>query len=143
MKQLLRASYIAWRFYLLLSLILLIVLALVLRAVDLTVLKKHFLQMQGDARVLRTITTPAFRGMMTDRNGYPLAISTSVYSVWMNPSEFLKDSKSIKALSVALRLKPTTIDILLKHSQNRHQQFVYLKRDVPPDIANKIKLLAI
>ncbi|MCE3238938.1 MAG: ftsI [Gammaproteobacteria bacterium] len=99
--------------------------------------------MQGDARVLRTITTPAFRGMMTDRNGYPLAISTSVYSVWMNPSEFLKDSKSIKALSVALRLKPTTIDILLKHSQNRHQQFVYLKRDVPPDIANKIKLLAI
>jgi cell division protein FtsI (penicillin-binding protein 3) len=142
-KQLLRASYIAWRFYLLLSLILLIVLALVLRAVDLTVLKKHFLQMQGDARVLRTITTPAFRGMMTDRNGYPLAISTSVYSVWMNPSEFLKDSKSIKALSVALRLKPTTIDILLKHSQNRHQQFVYLKRDVPPDIANKIKLLAI
>jgi cell division protein FtsI (penicillin-binding protein 3) len=142
-KQLLRASYIAWRFYLLLSLIFLIVLGLMIRAVDLTVLKKHFLQMQGDARVLRTITTPAFRGMMTDRNGYPLAISTSVYSVWMNPSEFLKDSKSIKVLSAALHLKPTAIDILLKRSQNRHQQFAYLKRDVSPDVANKIKLLAI
>ena len=143
MKQPLRASYIAWRFYLLISLITLIVLGLVLRALDLTVIKKHFLQIQGDARALRTVTTPAFRGMITDRNGYPLAISTSVYSVWINPAEFLADSRLIKRLAITLNLKPSVIAILVKHYQDSDQQFVYLKRDISPDVANKIKLLAI
>ena len=59
------------------------------RAVDLQVLDKQFLQTQGDARHLRVVEIPAHRGAITDRNGEPLAISSPVDSVWVNPKEFL------------------------------------------------------
>lgn len=143
MKQKLHASYIAWRFYLLISLILLIVLGLTLRMLDLSVLKRHFLQSQGDARVLRTIMTPAFRGMITDRNGYPLAISTSVFSIWMNPEEFSPIPQQIKSLSQTLAIKLSDIRLLLKRYKDNSREFVYLKREVSPDIADKIRALAI
>lgn len=143
MKQKLHAGYIAWRFYLLVSLILLMVLGLILRMLDLSVLKQHFLQSQGDARVLRTIMTPAFRGMITDRNGYPLAISTSVFSIWMNPEEFSPAPREIKSLSQILAVNSSEIRSLLKRYENSNHEFVYIKRDVSPDIADKIKSLAI
>ena len=56
-------------------------LLLVWRAVDLQVINKDFLQGQGDARYLREVADPAHRGMITDRYGEPLAISTPVDSV--------------------------------------------------------------
>lgn len=143
MKQSSHASYIAWRFYLLVSLMVLIVLGLIVRMLDLTVLKQHFLQTQGDARVLRTIMTPAFRGMITDRDGYPLAISTSVFSIWMNPEEFSPTSLQMKSLSKALALKSSTLQSLIKRYENSDNEFVYLKRDVSPDVANKIKSFGI
>lgn len=143
MKQANHASYIAWRFYLLICLLILIVLGLIARMLDLSVFKQHFLQSQGDARVLRTITTPAFRGMITDREGYPLAISTSVYSIWMNPEEFAPSPVEIKSLSHVLALKSSTMQSLLKRYEDSDHEFVYLKRDVSPDVANKIKSLAI
>ena len=60
---------------------------LLARAVDLQVLRTGFLQGHGDARALRVVTVPAHRGVITDRNGEPLAISTPVDSVWVNPRE--------------------------------------------------------
>ena len=57
------------------------------RAVYLHVFDKDFLRKQGDARVLRTETINAHRGMITDRNGVPLAISTPVMWLWVNPKE--------------------------------------------------------
>jgi len=142
-KQQPHASYIAWRFYLLIGLIFVIVLGLILRMLDLSVLKRHFLQSQGNARVLRTVMTPAFRGMITDRNGYPLAISTSVFSIWINPEEFAPTLEQIKTLGQILTIKPMDIRLLLKRYVNSHHQFVYLKRDMPPTIADQIKSLAI
>ncbi len=143
MKQSPQASYIAWRFYLLMGIMVLIILGLIVRMLDLSVLKQHFLKSQGDARVLRTIMTPAFRGMITDRDGYPLAISTSVFSIWMNPEEFSPTGTQIKSLSQALAIKTSTMQSLLKRYENSNHEFVYLKRDVSPDIANKIKSLGI
>src|SRR5476651_1437174 len=130
MKQTTHASYIAWRFYLLICLMLLIVLGLIVRMLDLSVLKQRFLQSQGDARVLRTITTPAFRGMITDRDGYPLAISTSVFSIWMNPAEFSPTAQQVKSLSQTLAIKPSDIRSLLKRYADSDHEFAYLKRDV-------------
>ena len=55
------------------------------RAMDLQLTNREFLQDHGDARYLRTVATAAHRGMITDRNGEPLAISTPVNSVWGQP----------------------------------------------------------
>ena len=65
-------------------------LVLVWRAVDLQVVRKDFLQGQGDARYLRVVSEPAHRGMITDRHGEPLAISTPVDSVWANPPALIQ-----------------------------------------------------
>jgi cell division protein FtsI (penicillin-binding protein 3) len=135
--------FIAWRFYLLISLILLIVLGLIVRVFDLAVIRQHFLQREGDVRALRTTTLPAFRGMITDRNGYPLAISTCVYSIWMNPTEFSGKAQDIKLLNQLLAIKPAVIAALLQHSKKRRHMFVYLKRNVSPNIASKVKALLI
>ena len=58
---------------------------LVARAVYLQVLDKDFLNQQADTRHLRTERISAHRGTITDRNGEPLAISTPVDSIWVNP----------------------------------------------------------
>jgi len=135
-------SYIRWRFYLLSLLILLIVAGLVLRLIDLAVVQRHFLRVQGDARALRVVSEPAFRGMMTDRNGYPLAISTSVFSVWINPKEFSADATSIRALSKILSLQFGNTQKLILQSKTKQREFVYLKRNLSPEIAQSIKALA-
>src|SRR5690606_22313395 len=46
-----------------------------------------FLKSEGKARAVRTIQVNAFRGLITDRNGEPLAVSTPVQSIWVNPKE--------------------------------------------------------
>ena len=53
-------------------------------------LHKDILQGKGDARHLREVSIPAHRGMITDLNGEPLAISTPVDSIWAYPREFLE-----------------------------------------------------
>jgi len=71
-----------------------VVCALIWRVLDLQVFNKDFLKGQGNARVLRQLEVTAHRGMITDRNGYPLAISTPVSSIWINPKEFGLGSKA-------------------------------------------------
>jgi len=138
-----KTAFIAWRFYLLIIFILLIVLTLLLRLIDLTVIKRDFLLEKGNARALRIVTIPAFRGMISDRDGYPLAISTSVYSIWINPKEFSMTSKNILALSQILKMKKSDIQLPLEHYKNKNREFIYIKRDLSPEVAAKIKALAI
>ncbi|MDH3886773.1 MAG: hypothetical protein OET63_21320, partial [Desulfobacterales bacterium] len=80
--------------------------ALMLRAVYLQVLDKEFLNQQADARHLHTEKISAHRGMITDRNGEPLAVSTPVDSVWANPQEFAPAIDSLPTLAAALNLDP-------------------------------------
>lgn len=135
------AAFIGWRFYFLLSFITLIVLCLVVRLFYLSVFNRHFLQQQGDARALRILYTPSFRGMIKDRTGYPLAISTEVYSVWMNPQEISLSSSSIKSLTDILKIKKSDLQKTLQKYQNH--EFAYLKREVSPQVAKEIKALKI
>lgn len=135
-----KIQFIPWRFYLISLVILLVVLGLIARMIDLTVIQRPFLRSQGNARALRVINEPAFRGMITDRNGYPLAISTSVFSIWVNPKEFSAQPGDLRKLSKMLAI-PTQKIVQL--SQNKHKEFVYIKRTVSPDIANQIKKLKI
>jgi cell division protein FtsI (penicillin-binding protein 3) len=136
-------SYIAWRFYFVLALIAIAVLGLIWRVYDLAILKQHFLRSQGDQRMLRMESTPAFRGMILDRNGYPLAVSTSVYSIWINPQECNPSKTAMLALSKLLEMKPKEITVLIQVNLKKKKEFVYLKRSLAPEIADKIKALTI
>ncbi len=77
-------------------------LALVGRAVDLQLIDNDFYQKQGNARFLRDIEIPVSRGMITDRNGEPLAVSSPVESVWADPQELLKNPARLPELAKAL-----------------------------------------
>lgn len=141
MRQQSTITFISWRFYLAGLFILVIVAGLVVRIIELAVTERAFLQGQGNARALRVLDESAFRGMITDRNGYPLAISASVFSVWMNPKEFVKNPSSLNALAAILNIKITDLNTRLNN--NKKREFIYLKRQVSPAIANKIKSLNI
>lgn len=112
---------------------------LVWRAVYLQVVTRDFLQYQGDARHLRVVSVPAHRGMITDRRGEPLAISTPVHSVWVNPQEIHIDGRHLAPLAKLLDLNQA--DLRRTIAERSDRQFVYLKRHVTPDIAAKVHTL--
>jgi cell division protein FtsI (penicillin-binding protein 3) len=114
---------------------------LVARAVQLQVMDTDFLQGQGDARHLRVVDIPATRGSITDRNGEPLAVSTPVESVWVNPPELLQSPESIIPLARVLGVNAT--DIERKLTQRAEKEFVWLKRRLIPEQAERIRALAI
>jgi cell division protein FtsI (penicillin-binding protein 3) len=62
-------------------------LVLVCRAVYLQVFDKEFLKEQGDMRHVSDVSVSAYRGVIKDRNGAPLAISAPVESIGINPRE--------------------------------------------------------
>ncbi|MEJ2059659.1 MAG: penicillin-binding transpeptidase domain-containing protein [Gammaproteobacteria bacterium] len=115
--------------------------ALIVRAFDLQVVERHFLQQQGDARHLRVVTMPAHRGMITDRNGEPLAISTPVDAVWANPQETLAARKQLPKLAKLLGMKYGELYRRLSDFSTR--EFVYLRRQVPPDLARRVMDLGV
>ena len=114
---------------------------LVWKAVCLQVLDKEFLMTQGQARHLRVVTLPAHRGMILDRNGEPLAISTPVESVWVNPQELASEQQRIPELSRLLALKSASVTALLASRADR--EFLYLKRHITPALAAQVEALDI
>ncbi len=129
------------RYLFVIGLLLLAALGLLWRLVDLTIINQAFLQGQGNARTLRTVVIPAYRGVIFDRNGESLAISTPVDSVWINPKEFSASNVEIAKLATLLNLSKASIHTRLDKAQDR--DFVYLKRDLDPDMGAKIKALGI
>lgn len=114
---------------------------LVWRAVDLQVLHREFLQEKGNARHLRVVAMPAHRGMITDRNGEPLAISTPVDSVWANPRELLAARVQWPRLIRLLQLDANTLHRDLARRVDR--EFIYLKRAVSPELAQQVMALSV
>lgn len=130
-----------YRYYILIGLLLIATVGLLIRLVDLTVIKRAFLQEQGDARTLRTINVPAYRGIILDRNGESLAISTPVDSVWINPEEFDPTPAQLTKLASFLDLPlPTIRD---KLNKAKEKEFIYLKRSIDPDLGAIIKSMSI
>ncbi|WP_159017323.1 peptidoglycan D,D-transpeptidase FtsI family protein [Cognatiluteimonas profundi] len=116
-------------------------LALVGRAVDLQLIDNAFYRAQGNERFLREIAIPTSRGMITDRNGEPLAVSSPVESVWGNPPELLKNPDRLPALAQALGV--SVDELTLKLGQRSDKEFVYLKRRINPDQAHAILAMKI
>lgn len=106
------------------------------RAVHLQHYEREFLQREGIARYQRVISTPAHRGMILDRNGEVLAISTPVDSVWANPRQLTHSVDQLNAVAQLLDLDRARLSQrLATHSD---KEFVYLKRHIDPDLANQI-----
>jgi cell division protein FtsI (penicillin-binding protein 3) len=114
---------------------------LLYRAVCLQVLDKEFLLHQGEARHLRVVSLPAHRGMIQDRNGEPLAISTPVESVWINPQELGGEQQRIPELAKLLSMDRDKVQRMLASRADR--EFVYLKRHISPAVASQVKDLRI
>lgn len=111
------------------------------RVIKLTLLDRSFLQTQGNARSLRVIDMPAYRGIISDRHDRVLAASTLVQAVWVSPEHFDFQSSDIEQLAKYLHLDKTSLIERIKHF--RHRGFVYLKRGVSPSIKEKIDALSI
>ncbi len=111
------------------------------RAVDLQLMSHGFLAGQGDARYSRVAEISAHRGTITDRYGEPLAVSTPVDSVWVNPQELSQSADQIKVLARALKREPQPL--ARRVSSNLDREFLYLARHLQPEQAAKIRALGI
>ena len=116
-------------------------LGLVARAFDLQVVRKEFYQSQGDARFLREVPIAVSRGTIFDRNGEPLAVSTPVMSIWANPSEVLENEDHIPQLAKAIGMDAGELKQYLM--QRSEREFVYLRRQMRPDVAQAVLDLGI
>jgi cell division protein FtsI (penicillin-binding protein 3) len=113
--------------------------SLVARAVHLQVLDKDFLNRQADTRHLRTESITAHRGNILDRHGEPLAISTPVDSIWVNPAEFAGAVERIPQLAKALGVESETL--MRRITRSMGKEFLYLKRHLSPNAAQRVMAL--
>ena len=124
------------RWYSFLAILLLGATALAARAFNLQIMESDFLQGQGEARFLREIEVPVRRGNILDRNGEPLAVSTPVDSVWVNPGELLQSPEDIEKLAELLDADAEEVSHRL--TQRAQREFVWLKRRLHPNLAADI-----
>jgi len=124
-----------WRSRLLGAFILLSFLGLVVRAIYLQGMHNDFLQQKGESRYSRVIEISAHRGMITDRHGEPLAISTPVESVWASPRGMDATPGQLKKLANLIRMDVAEVR---KRISDPKRDFVYLRRHLPPDITAKV-----
>ncbi len=135
MKRVTRQQPSLWRFYLVVGILGCLLVLLVWRVLSLQILDMErgyeFLQNQGEMRSVRTAEIPAYRGVISDRRGEPLAVSTPVVSIWGNPT-VLKDSPRLGELAQALGMTLATLQEKLTRYEGK--QFMYLLRhQVPAD----------
>ncbi len=114
--------------------------SLTARAAYLQGWQNDFLNKQGELRIQRIVEIPAHRGLITDRRGDPLAISTPVESVWLNPREAEASPSQIQALASKLGLDPDAVHGLFK---DKSKTFVYVRRQLPPELAKAIQAMKI
>ena len=131
----------AGRKWFLLALFSLAATAVACRVFYLQILNKDFLIDQGDARAIRSVEIPAYRGTITDRNGEPVAVSTPVASIWAAPGKVLDSGAGLGELANLLDTSVEEIRRFMTDRQDRN--FVFMKRHVLPDTARQVRDLRI
>lgn len=129
-----------WRRHVLLILLISGMLVLVGRALYLQMVNRSFYQQQGEARYTRYLKLNAHRGVIRDRNGEPLAISTPVAAIWANPADSKMTPQQKRQLLNILQMKEEELN---KKLSDNERDFVYLKRRISPESANEILALGI
>jgi cell division protein FtsI (penicillin-binding protein 3) len=124
-----------WRARLLLLLVFSAFMVLAARAFYLQGLHKDFLQRKGESRYGRVMEISAHRGMIVDRNGEPLAVSTPVESVWASPADAKLRAQERTRLARLLNMSQKELQ---RRLSDETREFVYLKRHLPPDDAARV-----
>jgi len=146
----------------LLGVLLLLIGVMLLRAGYLEVFQQQWLQKQADKRQMREVVVPPYRGMIVDRNEESLAISSPVESVWCNPKKLFAVRKGLiegtensdEDVSLLAKARLDEVDVSLRQlasllgieftklqkklSKNKTRQFIYLARQIPPEISDDI-----
>lgn len=128
-----------WRHYALLVACLCFGGVVAAKVVSLGVSERAFLQHAGDARSIRTEAMSAHRGVIYDRHGEPLAVSTPVVSVWFDPSAGQLGKTQQRSLAVALQMPQERLRAILE--RNKGRSFCWLKRRLEPAIAERVASL--
>jgi cell division protein FtsI (penicillin-binding protein 3) len=139
-NPLLRIKLPAYRSRLLMLLMALAFLALIGRAAYLQIFTHGFLQKQGESRYGRTVELPASRGKVFDRNGVVLASSLPARAIWVAPDEVRATPAQLADLARLLEMKPAE---LARRLDAPGKTFVYVKRQVEAEAAERIQALAI
>lgn len=129
----------AWRRRFVLLLCAFAALGLAGRAVDLQVVRSEFLQDQAKIRHVRTVPIPAHRGMLLDRHGEPLAVSTPVWSIWADPRALIEAPEQWAELASALDMPVDALGQRVRSTATR--EFIWLRRHLSPNVADDILAL--
>ena len=129
-----------WRSRMMLALVFAGFMALIARAVYLQAWNNDFLQQKGESRYSRVIEISAYRGKITDRNGEILASSTPVKSVWAIPEDVRATREQIRELARIMEMPLSELETKLG---DQDRDFVYLKRQLPPEQAERVTQLGI
>lgn len=132
-----KAKIFAGRRYLLLFAVFCVFVLLFARAAQLQLLHADFYNEEGSNRHVRTVEIPANRGVITDRHGEALAISTPVYSIWAHPQTALDNPQSIDDAAKLLGINKGAL--IKKLKERKTKQFVYVKRHVFPNVAEELE----
>ncbi len=125
------------RFIFLVAVLAALALAVVVRMAYLQVFDSSFLRKQSDMRIMRVIELQALRGIITDRHGEPLAVSTPVDSIWLNPEDFLAaNSEERKNFLDSLNLSEDFLKKRLREASGK--EFVYIERQMAPEAAQAV-----
>jgi len=127
----------AWRARLLLLGLLSGFLTLVGWSLYLQGFNSSFLQEKGASRYSRVIEVSATRGRIMDRHGDVLAVSTPVKSVWAIPEDAKLQPAQARSLAALLEMDARE----LTRKLNSEREFVFLKRQIAPPVAEKIAAL--
>jgi cell division protein FtsI (penicillin-binding protein 3) len=136
-----RARSYRWRSLLVLVLVFCGALGLVARAVQLQLVQHDQLEKRGKEESMRVVKITAHRGSITDRHGEPLALSSPVDSIWVDPPVLNDNIEQLPRLAKALGQDP---QLLARHiTSNLDRSFLYLVRHLPPAQAERIMALDI
>ncbi|CAN7203963.1 penicillin-binding protein 2 [Trinickia sp. LjRoot230] len=130
-----------WRSKLVVFLLFMAFVALAARAFWIQGPGNAFYQKQGESRYQRTIELPSTRGKILDRNGLVLATSLPVRAIWAIPESVPEDLAADKVAALGSLLGMTRKDLRAKLSGDK--TFVYVKRQVPVETADKVMALGI
>jgi len=130
-----------WRLWLVFVLLVLIAAMILAKMLALSTEEQDFLRSQGDARSLRTMLLPAHRGLVTDRHGEPLAVSAPVATIWADPK--LVDLQNPRMRQLAQLIDMSREELLRELNAERERRFLYLKRQVTPELAESVSALDI